>query len=136
MNKKAVWFFIFLLWPAIQGFAMQPLTDGDLDSITAGRSDVGHEAVANMEAAGSSLWSLGNFAGDKSFGSFSAPPVGQDQFARGGGISIFIDDVKMYLHFDALWYTDTDGLRGSDGASIGITNYSSMVQINAITAGR
>ena len=68
------------------------------------------------------------------------------------GISVIADDLKMYLEFNGLYYTDTDGLvqgvnnnpmlgmdsalnngREYGGASIGIKNFSTMLQINAIT---
>jgi len=49
------------------------------------------------------------------------------------GISLKVDDLKMYLDFNGLWFTDTDGLEDSEGASWGLTNFSTMIHVNAIT---
>jgi hypothetical protein len=50
------------------------------------------------------------------------------------GMTIAVDDVKMYADFQGLWLTDTDGLGSGDGASVGIRELSTMVHINAITS--
>jgi len=61
------------------------------------------------------------------------------------GVSIAVDDVKMYQNIQGLWYTDTDGINTSSpmdmhsandaggAASIGIDKLSVMVEVNAIT---
>ena len=67
------------------------------------------------------------------------------------GVSIAVDDVKMYQNIQGLWYTDTDGINtasavdyhtaygdemsnpNGQAASIGIDELSVMVDINAIT---
>ena len=66
------------------------------------------------------------------------------------GVSIAVDDFKMYQNIDGLWYTDTDGLAtanvtpavGMDAAStaggaasVGIERFEAMVEVNAITSG-
>ena len=50
------------------------------------------------------------------------------------GVSIAVDDIKLFQHIESLRYTDDDGVGGSSGAgSIGIANLSMMVDINGVT---
>lgn len=72
-----------------------------------------------------------------------------DQITGQAGVSITVDDFKMYQDINGLWYTDTDGLVAGvndnptmgmdavdttgDGASIGLKNLSVMIHVNAIT---
>lgn len=50
------------------------------------------------------------------------------------GVSIAVDDIKLFQHIESLRYTDNDGLGGASGAaSIGIADLSMMVDINGVT---
>ncbi|GAB6163447.1 hypothetical protein JCM12298_26070 [Desulfothermus naphthae] len=63
------------------------------------------------------------------------------------GVSIIIDDAKLYSHIEGLWYADTDGINtdaganglwntvttNTDGASVGISDLEVMVHVNSIT---
>lgn len=59
-----------------------------------------------------------------------------DQVQGQSGISLVVDDVQLYWHIQGLWYTDSDGLGTSSapGASIGIPELKTMIQVNAITS--
>lgn len=70
-----------------------------------------------------------------------------DSITGQAGVSIAVDDVKLYQHIEGLWYTDDDGLvatdpaanglhvtADADGASVGISDLEVMVNINAITS--
>ena len=50
------------------------------------------------------------------------------------GVSLALDDVKLFASFQGLWLTDTDGPGAGTGASLGIADLSTMVQVNAITS--
>lgn len=50
------------------------------------------------------------------------------------GVSIAVDDIKLFQRIESLMYTDTDGLAGpDDAASIGLSTLEMMVHINGIT---
>jgi hypothetical protein len=55
-----------------------------------------------------------------------------DNVTGQAGVSIAVDDVKIWQAIDGLTYTDTDGLDGTAG-SISLSNLQLMVNINAIT---
>lgn len=58
-----------------------------------------------------------------------------DEVTGQAGVSIAVDDVKIYQHITSLSYTDSDGaFSGDAAASIGIANLKMMVNINAITS--
>ncbi|GAB6886795.1 hypothetical protein JCM13304A_02930 [Desulfothermus okinawensis JCM 13304] len=76
-----------------------------------------------------------------------------DSITGQAGVSIAVDDVKLYQHIQGLWYTDTDGLDvtapsnstdpganylhtqySGNGASVGIKDLEVMVNVNAITS--
>ena len=77
-------------------------------------------------------------------------PISNTQMASitgQAGVSIAVDDVKLYQHIEGIWYTDSDGLVATDpaanglhvtsnaaGASVGIKDLEVMVNINAITS--
>ena len=78
-----------------------------------------------------------------------------DSITGQAGVSIIIDDAKLYAHIEGLWYADTDGLNGTidlangkvggnfmwnltngttaGGASVGIKDLEVMVHVNSIT---
>lgn len=59
-----------------------------------------------------------------------------DSITGQAGVSIAVDDVKIYQHITGLWYTDTDGLQGAttDPASVGIEDLKVMVDIQGIVS--
>ncbi len=70
-------------------------------------------------------------------------PISNTQMASitgQAGVTIAVDDVKLYQHIEGLWYTDTDGLTtavngyNAAGASVGIKDLEVMVNVNAITS--
>jgi hypothetical protein len=64
-----------------------------------------------------------------------------DDVTGQAGVSIAVDDVKIFQSIDYLRYYDDDGLTDplglgnptGDGASVGISNLTMMIHINAIT---
>jgi len=74
------------------------------------------------------------------FGMEAMSDKAQSEVTGQAGVSIAIDDVKLYQNISGLWYTDTDGLGTNPastnegaGASVGIDELSVMVQVNAYT---
>jgi hypothetical protein len=58
-----------------------------------------------------------------------------DEVTGQAGVSIAVDDVKIFQHITSLEYTDSDGAFIGDAAgSVGIANLKMMVNINAITS--
>ena len=79
-----------------------------------------------------------------------------DSITGQAGVSIIVDDVKLYAHIGGLWYTDTDGINGqlgafgngtvggnalwnltynstAPGASVGVKDLEVLVHVNSIT---
>jgi len=85
------------------------------------------------------------------FGMEAMSDKAQSEVTGQAGVSIAVDDFKMYQNIDGLWYTDEGGVSTTtvdigggtqaeveattDGASVGIQNLSVMVQVNALTSG-
>lgn len=56
-----------------------------------------------------------------------------EQITGQAGVSIAVDDVKIYQSIDGLSYTDTDGTDGEAG-TVSLDNLTVMVHANAITS--
>lgn len=56
-----------------------------------------------------------------------------DDVTGQAGVSIAVDDIKLYQNIEYLRYTDTDGTDGTQG-SVGISNLQMMVHMNGITS--
>ena len=83
------------------------------------------------------------------FGMQAMSDKAQSEVTGQAGVTIAVDDFKMYQNIDGLWYTDDDGLdlanqntalgmeASSTGgaASVGIKRMEVMVEVNAITSG-
>lgn len=68
---------------------------------------------------------------------FAMEPLSEaimDNVTGQAGVSIAIDDVKLYQDIAYLRYTDTDGVGGSAAGSVGISNLQMMVHMNGITS--
>ena len=66
---------------------------------------------------------------------FAMEPLSEailDDVTGQAGVSIAIDDIKLYQNIEYLRYTDTDGTDGTAG-SVGISNLQMMVHMNGIT---
>jgi hypothetical protein len=70
------------------------------------------------------------------FTAFAMEPLSEailDDVTGQAGVSIAIDDIKLYQNIEYLRYTDTDGTNGTAG-SVGISNLQMMVHMNGITS--
>lgn len=75
---------------------------------------------------------------------FALQPMSEDtmgQVTGQAGVSIAVDDVKIYQNIESLTYTDTDGvasvldgLTDAGSGSVEISQLSMMVNVNAITS--
>jgi len=68
---------------------------------------------------------------------FAMEPLSEailDDVTGQAGVSIAVDDIKLYQNIEYLRYTDTDGTDGITQGSVGISNLQMMVHMNGITS--